>query len=123
MPTASLTYSATTTIPSPGVFRVDYAITAFSEFPDDQVFILRSSDDGFDHIASVDELSAWPAVKDPQVEFYRSSTAQKDYADPDTAGQNIDSVILSLQGLVDAYAAFREVFDADRTGTLSATFN
>lgn len=122
MPTASLTYSATPSVPSQSVFRVDWAIGAFSEFPDDKVFLLRSVDDSFARIAQVDDLSVWPATKDPQVEFYRSSTARKNYADPDTAGRGMDEVELALDSLVQAYARFREAFATPRSETFSETF-
>lgn len=122
MATVSATVEVVTSLPNTTTFRAVFTITAQTDFPDDKLLVLRDLDDKFDRVATIYDLSAWPAVKTPGSEFYRANTVTVDYDAASAGWQGIEDTKSRIEALVEQYASFKGSFDADQTVTYTATY-
>jgi len=118
----SITLRQTRTVISEEVFRVQTEVLTATEIIP-QVFVLRTSDDEFQHVALVDELVSLPQSKqaalDALEEQYLSDTATVDYLEVATAVSAATHVRDRVQHLVTMYEEYTETFEGTDDYTIT----
>jgi len=122
MPTVSATIDVATTTPSESIFRSVYTITSVLDFPDTSLLVCRYSDDAFDRVATIYDLSAWPTVKTIGMEYYRQATVTVDYDSLEVGGRAVLDIPARIEALVTAYALYKGVFETDFVSTYTGSY-
>lgn len=120
---STLTHTQTRSVQAGPLYRVQDQVTA-SETIDDAVFVFRTDTQEFDHVATVDDMSAYPdtlaEAQADELEFYRLTSVTKDWEALEDAEEFGAMLIERMKALCVDYDAAVTSFVGTTTATISS---
>lgn len=76
-----------------------------------EVFMLRSSDDTYSHVANLSDMRSYPTESDQGIAFYRVASILQEFTTPTAANAAADLHLAKINELVYEYNVNDDTFD------------
>lgn len=104
-----------------GYYRSTSTVTLVSGGIPEELFVFAYSDDSYQHVATLSDLTDYPATKTPGDDYYRLNEVVLDLLDVSQAEESASLVLLRVQQLVDAYEDAKNTFFGEEDNVITNT--